>query len=244
LPADVIPDAALAAPEGALVLAPDVFAVRLDSVVAGYGREPPTLVEATLSLAAGGSAVVHGGAGAGKTTLLHVLRTVLEPRAGTVRLLGSDPAALPNSVRWALKRRIGYIAQAPALFEDLSAFENIAYPLRLIAPMRGDPRVGADVSELMQYLGLFQIAPQPARLLSESQRRLVAIARAVVGRPDILLADEPLTGLGADAMARVLRLISELARQRAAVVVTTQSPETYGALAASRHYIERGRLVA
>ena len=226
----------------ALVDPIDAAAIRLDAVVAGYGRAPPTLTEVTLSLSPGATAIVYGGAGAGKTTLLHVLRTALLQRSGRVLLLGSDARTLPPRVRWALKRRIGYVAQSPRLFEDMSAFENVAAPFRLMAP-QSDPRVGADVGELLQYLGIFQIADHAARTLSESQRRLVAIARAVVGRPDILLADEPLAGLGPDAMARVLRLFSELARQRATVAVATQTPETFAALAASRLYLERGRVV-
>lgn len=221
----------------------DVAAIRLSGVVAGYGREPPTLNDVTLSLLPGATAIVHGGAGAGKTTLLHVLRTAMTPRAGRVLLLGSDVRTLPARVRWALKRRIGFIAQSPRLFEDATAFDNVAAPLRL-ATASADPRVQADVGELLQYLGLFDAASHAPRTLSDSQRRLVAIARAVVGRPDILLADEPLAGLGADAMARVLRLFSELARQRAAVVVATQAPEMFAALAASRLYLERGRLAA
>ena len=217
-------------------------AIRLEGVTAGYRGEGNSLIGATLDVPPGATAVVHGGSGAGKSTLLHVLRAALAPRAGRVGLLGSDVAMLPPKVRAALKRRIGYVAQSPILFEDASVFDNVAAPLTMDAP--AGPRTGADVNDLLAYLGLSDVGARPARSLSDVQRRLAAIARAFVIRPDIVLADEPLTGLGADAAGRVLRLLSEIARQRAAVVITTQSPEDFATLPAQRLRLERGQLAA
>lgn len=230
-------------PSAEPVPAPVHDAIALEGVTAGYADEAPALVAVSVTLAPGATLVVHGGAGAGKTTLLHVMRTALAPVEGAVRLLGSDVARLPVRLRRALKQRIGYIAQTPRLLDDVPAFDNIALPLNL-AGAPDDGAAADDVQELIVYLGLADTGDRPVGALSDAQRRLVAIARAVVGRPDILLADEPLAGLGPDAMARVLRLVSELARQRAAVVVATQNAETFAALAATRRYLERGRLAA
>ena len=217
------------------------IAIQLADVTAGYRDGDAVLAGVTLDLAPGATAIVNGPPGAGKSTLLHVLRAALTPRGGQARLLGSDVAALPQRVRAALKQRIGYVAQAPLLFEDASAFDNVAAPLKLAAAPAA--RAG-DVNDLMSYLGLADIAARPAQALSHVQRRLVAIARAFVIRPDILIADEPLAGLGADAAGRVLRLMSEMARQRAAVVIATQSPDLFTALPAGHWRLERGRLAA
>jgi cell division transport system ATP-binding protein len=219
-------------------------AIQLEGAVAGYLRDAPALVDLNLTLPPGATVVVHGAAGSGKSTLLHLLRTALPHSQGTVRLLGSDPTALPPPILRKLKRRIGYIAQTPRLIGEATAFDNIALPLRLAGDGAVDPRADADVRELMTYLGLFESEPRPTEALSDTQRRLVAIARAVVGRPDIVLADEPLAGLGPEAVTRVLRLLSELARQRSAVVIATQSPDVFASLAATGCLLEDRRLAA
>ena len=218
------------------------MAIQLAAVTAGYRGEDDVLRGVTLDLAPGATAIVNGPPGAGKSTLLHVLRAALAPREGQARLLGSDVATLPQRVRAALKRRVGYVAQTPALFEDASAFDNVAAPLKIAAAP--EDRAAADVTDLLGYLGLVELAAKPARALSHVQRRLVAVARAFVVRPDIVIADEPLAGLGADAAGRVLRLLSEMARQRATVVIATQTPESFTALPARHWRLDGGRLAA
>lgn len=215
-------------------------AVRLESASAGYGDRPNTISGASMELAAGATAVVHGAAGTGKTTFVHMLRGALAPREGRVLLLGSDVVTLPARVRAALKRRIGYIAQTPLLVDDATTLDNVTAPLTLTATITDAMR--ADVAELLAYLGLTPLAQQPAGTLSHVQRRLVAVARAFVARPDIVLADEPLAGLGADAAGRVLRLLSEIARQRSAVLIATQAPEMFTALPAARWRLDGGRI--
>ncbi len=222
--------------------APPPPAIRLENVAAGYGDDADILTGATLDLPAGATAVVYGVAGAGKTTLLHLLRGALAPRDGKVLLLGSDVALLPARVRAALKRRIGYIAQTPLLFDDASTLDNVMAPLTLAAPVTEAMR--GDVADMLAYLGLTGIAHQPARGLSHVQRRLAAIARAFVARPDIVLADDPLAGLGGDTAGRVLRLLSEMARQRATVVITTHAPEMFTALPATRWRLDGGAISA
>lgn len=218
------------------------IAIQLVDVTAGYRDGADVLTGVSLSLAPGATAVVEGPPGAGKSTLLHVLRAALGVRSGEVRLLGSDVAALPGKVRAGLKQRIGYLAQTPRLLEEASAFDNVAAPLRFAGPpaLRAD----SDVTDLLNYLGLAGCATVSARALSHVQRRLVAVARALVIRPDIVIADEPVAGLGAESGGRVLRLLSEMARQRAAVMIATQSAERFATIPASRWRLDGGRLVA
>ena len=219
--------------------------VRMDAVTAGYGEGPDIIAGATLELAAGATAIVHGGAGAGKSTLIHLLRGVLAPREGRVVLLGSDVATLPARVRAALKRRIGAILQTPLLRDDASILENVVAPLTLTTARAViSDAMRADVADMLAYLGLTSMAHHRAGDLSYVQRRLTAIARAFVARPDIVLADEPLAGLGADAAGRVLRLLSEMARQRATVVITTHAPDMFVTLPAARWRLDGGVLGA
>lgn len=220
-------------------------AIRLESLSAGYGEGADVIAGAALELAAGATAIVQGSAGAGKSTLMHLLRGALPPRTGRVLLLGSDLATLPPRVRAALKRRIGYIAQTPLLLGDASALDNVVAPLTLAAGRAAlSDATRADVADMLAYLGLTPAAHHLAGNLSHVQRRLLAIARAFVARPDIVLADEPLAGLGADAAGRVLRLLSEMARQRATVVIATHAPDMFAALPATRWRLEAGVLGA
>ncbi len=216
-------------------------AIVLAGVTAGWRGQPPVLNDIDLRLTPGGTAIVHGGPGAGKSALLHVLRGALLPRAGRALLLGSDVATLPAQVRRALKQRIGYIAQTPLLDADDTTFDAVAAPLRLTAPTL-NARMAGDVVDLLAYLGLSDVAGQPVAALTGTQQRLVGVARAFIAQPDIVLADEPLAGLGPDGVARVLRLLSEIARQRAAVAIATQTPELFAALPAARLRLDRGRL--
>lgn len=218
-------------------------AIVLEGVSAGYGDGPDIVSGVTAELPAGATAIVHGPAGAGKSTLLHLLRGALAPRSGRVLLLGSDVVTLPPRVRAALRRRIGAIAQTPRLLDDASALDNVMAPLTLTAPRAiVSEAMRADVADMLAYLGLTSVAQRPAGALSHVQRRLVAVARAFVARPDVVLADEPLAGLGADAAARVVRLMSEMARQHAAVFIVTQTPEAFAALPAARWRLDGGAL--
>jgi cell division transport system ATP-binding protein len=193
-----------------------------------------------LTLAPGATAIIHGGSAAGKSTLLDVMRAALLPTDGDVRLMGADVLDLRAPARRNLRRHIGFIAQTPRLVDTDVLFHAVAAPLRLTAPL--DQRAIGDVNDILAYLGLSEVAGERVATLCDTHRRLAAVARAFVAAPRILLADEPLAGLSPDAMARVLRLLSEVARQRAAVVIATQTPETYAALPALRMRLDRGRM--
>lgn len=217
---------------------PPPAAIALSGVSAGWRGSDDAVIDVSLRLAPGATAVVHGPAGAGKSALLHVLRAAMAPRTGEVWLLGSQVAALPSPVRRRLRRRIGYIAQTPALPAGATVAQAMAQPLAIT----GRLAARRDLSDLLAYLGLPALLDARVETLSGGQARLVAIARAFVAQPDIVLADEPLAGLDGDGAARIVRLLSEVARQRAAVVVTTQTPDAFAGLPAERRSIERGRL--
>jgi heme exporter protein A len=171
-------------------------ALALEGVGRAYG-ERVVLRDVTLDLAAGATLAVFGANGAGKTTLLRILAGLLRPHAGTARVLGRT---LPRE-GWAIRGRVGLLAHDPLLYRDLSARENLAYHARLfgIPLQRGE--------DLLERLGLSLRGDEPIRLLSRGMAQRVAICRAVLHEPELLLLDEPLANLDPGAAEQVAPLI-------------------------------------
>lgn len=193
--------------------------VRFDAVGARYGRAPEILKDITFSLRPGSFHFLTGASGAGKTSLLSLIYLANRPSRGFISLFGHDLATTPRALFPAMRRRIGVVFQDVRLLDHLNAFDNVALPLRL---QGADPRTWrADVTELLAWVGLGERADAMPATLSGGERQCLAIARAVVARPDIILADEP-TGNVDPAMAqRIMRLLTGLNRQGATVVVAS-----------------------
>jgi heme exporter protein A len=151
----------------------------------------------TLSVPAGATLVVFGPNGAGKSTLLRVLATLLRPHAGRVRVLGHD---LPGD-GWAVRGRIGFLGHAPLLYGDLTARENLRFHARLHA-------VAAErVEQLLEQVGMRGREDEPVRTLSRGMVQRVAVCRAVLHDPEVLLLDEPRANLDPAAAELVEPLI-------------------------------------
>jgi heme exporter protein A len=166
----------------------------------GAGRrygERAALRDVTLELEAGRTLVVFGPNGAGKTTLLRMLATLLRPHAGEVRVLGRP---LPED-GWAVRGRIGFLGHEALLYRELSGRENLRFHARL-------HRVAARrVDEVLDAVGMTARADDPVAELSRGMVQRLAIARAVLHEPDLLLLDEPLANLDPAAAAQVAPLI-------------------------------------
>jgi heme exporter protein A len=173
-------------------------ALRLDGLTRNYG-ERAALSGVSLSLPAGATLVVFGPNGAGKTTLLRVLATLLRPHAGEVQVLGR---ALPAD-GWAVRGRIGLLGHEPLLYRELSARENLRFHARLhgVGPER--------VRELLEAVGMAGRADEPLRELSRGMVQRVAVARAVLHDPELLLLDEPYANLDPAAREQVAGLIGK-----------------------------------
>jgi len=151
----------------------------------------------TLSLPAGSTLAVLGANGAGKTTLLRILATLLRPHAGAARVLG---AALPEE-GWRVRGRIGLLAHDPLLYSELSARENLRFHARLHGV------AAARIEALLEEVGLGARGDEPVRTLSRGLTQRVAICRAVLHAPEVLLLDEPYANLDPAAVAAVAPLI-------------------------------------
>jgi heme exporter protein A len=171
-------------------------AVELDGIARAYG-ERLVLRDVGFTLPAGRTLAVFGANGAGKTTLLRILATLLRPHAGVARVLGS---ALPRD-SWAVRGRVGLVAHDPLLYRDLTARENLRFHAKLhnVAPVR--------VEELLGRVGLERRADEPLRTLSRGTVQRVAICRAALHEPELLLLDEPLANLDPAAAEVVEPLI-------------------------------------
>jgi heme exporter protein A len=173
-----------------------VTAVHVEGLSRRYG-EREALDGVSLSLLAGQTLVVFGPNGAGKTTLLRVLATLLRPHAGDVRVLGSR---LPQQA-WEVRGRVGLLGHEPLLYRELTARENLRFHARLhdVAPGR--------VEELLARVALQHRADEPLRSLSRGMVQRVAVARAVLHDPELLLLDEPRSNLDPAAVELVDPLI-------------------------------------
>ncbi len=167
----------------------------------GVGRaygERTVLRDVSFELPTGQTLAVFGANGAGKTTLLRMLATLLRPHAGDVRVLGSE---LPKQ-GWAVRGRLGFLGHEPLLYSALSARENLRFHARLHG-------VGRErVEGLLAAVGMELRADEPIRLLSRGMVQRVAVCRAVLHEPELLLLDEPYANLDPAAVALVRPLLT------------------------------------
>ena len=193
--------------------------VRFENVGMRYGAGPEILSDASFALETGSFTFLTGPSGAGKSTLLKLVFLAERPSRGLISLFGHDLAVMKRPQLPALRRRIGVVFQEFRLLDHLSAFDNVALPLRLAGRWAAEYR--KDVEELLNWVGLgHRMQDKPATLSGGEQQR-VAIARAVVAKPDLLLADEPTGNVDPDIAERLIRLFVELNRFGTTVMIAT-----------------------
>jgi cell division transport system ATP-binding protein len=193
--------------------------VRFEGVGMRYGRAPEVLKDVNLTLAPGSFHFLTGPSGAGKSSLLKLIYLAHRPSRGLVHLFGQDVSTMDRAHLPLLRRRIGVVFQEFRLLDHLSAFDNVALPLR-IAGQRPD-EYRKDIAELLEWVGLSRRMHALPPTLSGGEKQRLAIARAVVVRPDILLADEPTGNVDPDMSLRLLRLFVEMNRLGATVLIAT-----------------------
>lgn len=199
--------------------------LHVENISKSFGGPPPRRVlgGVSLQLAAGEYIAVMGESGSGKSTLLNLIAGLDTPDSGRITLDGSDLSSLDDAARTRLRRaRMGFVFQAFHLLPHLNVERNVALPLALNG---SSGREATDrVRELLNAVGMLDRANAAPSQLSGGEMQRVAVARALVHRPALVLADEPTGNLDADSAAEVLELLaSQLKRDNAAGILVTHS---------------------
>jgi len=190
-----------------------------DSVGLRYGTGGEVLRDLDFRLSKGSFYFLTGPSGAGKTSLLKLLYLAQRPTRGRIALFGEELTDAARDSLPPFRRRIGVVFQDFRLIRHLSAFDNVALPLR-IAGAR-EEEVEGPVREMLAWVGLADRASARPPTLSGGEQQRVAIARAVINRPELLVADEPTGNVDSDMAQRLLHLFTSLNRLGTTVVVAT-----------------------
>jgi len=200
-------------------MSPGANIVQFENVGLRYGVDAETLSDISFSLASGAFYFLTGPSGAGKSSLLRLIYLAQRPSRGLIRMFGEDIVTLPRARMPGFRRRIGTVFQDFRLIPHLSAYENIALPLRVNGVAEAD--IDTPVQEMLDWVGLSGRAHARPATLSGGEQQRVAIARAVIGRPEILVADEPTGNVDPEMAGRLLYLFEALNKLGTTILVAT-----------------------
>jgi phospholipid/cholesterol/gamma-HCH transport system ATP-binding protein len=203
--------------------------VEIENVSFGYDAAHPVLRDITLAIPRGSVVGIMGQSGCGKTTLLRIIAAQRLPTSGRARILGRDVATLDRDGLFAMRRKMGMLYQFGALFTDLSVFENVAFPIREHADLP-EALLHDLVAMKLEAVGLRGAAHLMPTELSGGMGRRVALARSIALDPQLILYDEPFTGLDPISFGVIARLVRELNDSLGAtsVIVTHDVQEALG----------------
>lgn len=215
--------------------------VRLSGVGFGYAATHRALRDVNLTLPAGSFHFLTGASGAGKSTLLKLLTLAERPTTGTLCLFGEDATTAPRRALPGFRRRMGVVFQDFRLLDHLSVFDNVALPLRLAGRKPAD--YAEDVREMLDWVGLGDRMGDRPPSLSGGEKQRLAIARAVVSKPELIVADEP-TGSVDKAMGdRLLKLFQSLNRLGTTVLIASHDEALARRSGAALLRLEGGRMI-
>lgn len=214
--------------------------VRLENVVVRYGQGAEILKDVNFRLGVGDFAFLTGPSGAGKSTFLRLLFLALKPTRGTISMFGENVAAIGRDRIPSLRRRIGVVFQEFRLLDHLSTFDNVALPLRVAG--KNESAYRADVADLLSWVGLADKANAFPPVLSGGEKQRAAIARAVIAKPELLLADEPTGNVDPALAKRLLHLFVELNRLGTTVLMATHDLKLVQKSNALVYHLERGEM--
>lgn len=215
--------------------------IRFEEVGLSYGAAE-VLRDLSFAVPEGSFRWLLGPSGAGKTSLLRLMYLALRPTKGRLTLLGADVGTESRRALPRLRRRIGVVFQEFRLLSHLSAYDNVALPLRLAG--RPEGQIRADVTEMLRWVGLSKRAHARPTHLSGGEQQRVAIARAVVIRPSLLLADEPTGNLDEVQAVRLMQLFKEMNRLGTTVIAATHNQSLLADHPAPVLRLSHGRLAA
>lgn len=214
--------------------------LRFDRVGLRYGRGPEILSDIDLTLRGGSFNFITGPSGAGKSTLLKLIYLALQPSRGLVSLFGKDISQLSDKALGEMRRQIGVVWQDFSLIDHLSVYANVALPLRVqgVSPQTYD----RNVRELLDWVGLGHRLDASPRTLSGGEKQRAAIARAVIAKPKLLIADEPTGNVDPDIGARLIRLFGEMNRLGTTVLIATHDRGLIDQVPARVLHLQEARL--
>jgi cell division transport system ATP-binding protein len=197
--------------------------IEFSNVGLRYGQGPEILKDLTFKIEPGSFHFLTGPSGSGKTSLLRLLLLSLKPTRGTVTMFGKDVTDLNQDRLLQMRRHIGIVFQEFRLLDHLTTFENVALPLRVLGQPESAYR--SNVEELLEWVGLGDRMEAHPPLLSGGEKQRAAIARAVIGRPEVLLADEPTGNVDPDLSLRLVTLFAELNKTGTTIILATHELE-------------------
>lgn len=205
-----------------------------------YNRGPEILSDVNMRLRRGSFTFLTGASGAGKSTLLKLCYLTLKHSRGLINLFEQDVSIISRAEQQSTKRKIGVVLQDFRLIDHLSVFENVALPLRVMEEARSE--YSQDVIELLQWVGLGHRMDAMPQTLSGGEQQRAAIARAVIAKPDLLIADEPTGNVDPVIGRRLLRLFSEMNRMGTTILIATHDISLIREIQADILRIENGQL--
>jgi cell division transport system ATP-binding protein len=214
--------------------------VRFENVGLRYGLGPEVLRDLSFGIEPHSFQFLTGPSGAGKTSLLRLLFLSIRPTRGLVTIFDHDVATLSKDALAALRRRIGIVFQDFRLLDHMTTYENVALPFRVLG--RDEDTYRAEVVELLNWVGLGDRMGALPPVLSGGEKQRAAIARAIVARPQLLLADEPTGNVDPNLAQRLLRLFIELNKSGTTVLIATHDIGLMDQYEARRLVLHEGRL--
>ena len=215
--------------------------VRFENVGLRYGLGPEILRDLSFQIPAHSFQFLTGPSGAGKTSLLRLLFLSLRPTRGLVNIFGRDVSLLGKSEVAELRKRIGIVVfQDFRLLDHMTTYENVSLPFRVMG--RAESTYRREVIDLLKWVGLGERMDALPPILSGGEKQRAAIARAVIARPSLLLADEPTGNVDPTLGRRLLRLFIELNKSGTAVIIATHDITLMDQYDARRMVLHQGRL--
>jgi cell division transport system ATP-binding protein len=219
---------------------PEEALVRFENVGLRYGMGPEVLKDVSFEIRPNSFQFLTGPSGAGKTSLLRLLFLSLRPTRGLINLFGRDVTALHADEVAVLRRRIGLVFQDFRLLDHFTTYENVALPLRVQG--RPESSYRSQIVELLHWVGLGDRIHVLPPVLSGGEKQRAAIARALIGRPELLLADEPTGNVDPPLARRLLRLFVELHKSGTSVLLATHDVTLMDQYDGPRLVLDDGRL--
>lgn len=195
--------------------------IKFQNVGMRYGLGPEILHDISLQLKEGSFHFLTGDSGAGKSSLLRLMYLAHRPSRGLISLFGKDIATTPRHILPKLRRMMGVVFQDFKLIDHLTTLENVALPLQIAGASENE--IKSKASELLDWVGLSKQMAILPRSLSGGQKQRIAIARAVVTRPKLILADEPTGNVDDHIAKRLMYLFEELNRNGTTILLATHN---------------------